>query len=784
MALTPEQRARLQALTSGQQAAPATAPATAPSRLTPEQRAQLQTFTGTATQDPAPVERDGALYRAASFVNRGVEKFANLPVVKQVGQATGAALGGVGGVIGGGVAAVGTPIVNIARGKPVFENYGAQIKKNAMDTGGFAFQLGEQAPTLGAMQTLGRAPNLVLGAAQTLEGYKQTREALESGDTAGAIQAGITTGIGAVGTVLGMRQKGFFLDEGFKTGIKARLKGTSVDELNTQKYTKVMEDVLQPNKSTVKRETKGILAQARKERAGMSVEPQKTTARVLVEAGVVPGVVDEGGTTKFRTAEQVVDMDNRVADANAKLEQALAFDPNPQFDLEAKKLEAVKSVDSIQNVSATEKKAMRTEIEKFFDDEIGERGQFVDGSQYNQVKRGFANAGDYKNLTPGQKHMRQVAESIATDIEARYADKFNVKEVNRTIGDYIRARNELQNLDGSVVKGGGLSRKLAQIGGAVIAGPLSNIPLVDNIVGGYLAGKAQQYAVSPARKLSGLDGANISNPAPDVLNTAEEGARSAAARQAALPRLPAPRVSPIPAALDQYIPSRSRLLPQAEARAELGIDRANPDVAIPMAAPKKVADLPTPKEVVQIRRMEANVLQEQLQSFAYSVPEMEDGYRAFKQLAGRSKGALDDVMDAEAFVQKYGKERAKTVIEGAVSGGDMTNNELLDAYRIRYRTEQSVKAQIERMKQGQPQVLSEEDVAVFALAPLGGIEITYDEEGKPQYSFNTEKSLGSLALGAGIIAGKKGLKKLQVPDGMASALPPKLLNEANKNTPK
>lgn len=759
MALTPEQRAKLQALTSGQQ----TAPSGQPSVLTADQRARL------GASQPAqiapvmtPQKPEGLISRAASFVNRGVEKFANLPGVKQVGQATGAAIGGAGAVIGGAVAANLTPVMNIARGRPVFENYGEQIKRTAAATGRFGFQLGEQAPTLAAMQTLGRAPNLVLGGAQTIEGYNQTREALDRGDTGAAIEAGITTGIGAVGTVLGLRQKGFLVDEGFSTGVKARARGMSVDEFNTRKYEAVMQDVLQPNKSTVKRETKGILAQARKERAGMSVEPQKTTARVLVEEGVVPGTIDEGGTTKFRTADQVVDMDNRVAYANDELEKALALDPNPQFDLEAKKAEAVRSVDDIQNVSATEKKAMKAEIERFFDDEIETRGQFVDGSQYNQIKRGFANAGDYKNLTPGQRHMRQVAESIAKDIEARYADKFNVKEVNRTIGDYIRARNELQALDGSVVKGGGLSRRLAQLAGTVAAGPLSSIPLVDNIIGGYLAGKAQQYAVSPARKLAGLESADIPSPGPNVLAAAQEGSQAAAARQAALPRLPAPR-SPLPDALEQYTPSRpglasqaeartniqgtlmdptrvrtdevvqmpgaqrptvtprlpppkgtipdplaqynpspARVLSQSEARAELGLDRARPDVAIPMAEPKRTVDLPTPKEVTQIRRVEAVMLQQQLDSFRYATPEMESGYQAFKNLASRSKAALDESLDADGFVKKYGKAKADSVIEGAASGGDMTNNELLDAYRIRYRTEQSVKAQIERMKKGQP----------------------------------------------------------------------------------
>lgn len=213
------------------------------------------------------------------------------------------------------------------------------------------------------------------------------------------------------------------------------------------------------------------------------------------------------------------------------------------------------------------------------------------------------------------------------------------------------------------------------------------------------------------------------------------------------------RNAPIMSRMANYQDAEMRVMEQDLPRQ--GIEPPN------MLSPRQIDDAPrmTAKDEAQMRRSEVSALQEQLQAFSYAVPEMEDGYRAFKQLADRSKGALDDIMDADAFVKKYGRDKANTIIEGAVRGGDMTNNELLDAYRMRYRTEQSVKAQIERMKKGQPQVLTPEDIAVFAMAPLGGVQIEYDEKGNPRYTFNTEQSLGSLALGAGIIAGKKAFKK-------------------------
>lgn len=99
-----------------------------------------------------------------------------------------------------------------------------------------------------------------------------------------------------------------------------------------------------------------------------------------------------------------------------------------------------------------------------------------------------------------------------------------------------------------------------------------------------------------------------------------------------------------------------------------------------------------------MRKAEVQAMQQQLEQFSYPIPEMEDGYVEFKRLAGRSNDALDDALDADAFVAKYGKDKARSVIEGAASVGGMTNNEVLDTYRLRYRTEQAVKEQIGRMK--------------------------------------------------------------------------------------
>lgn len=515
------------------------------------------------TQQSQP---EGLVGSLASLVNKGVQGFANLPVVKQVGQVAGAAMAVPSAIIGGTAAAIGTPIANIAKGKPVFQDLGQNIKQNAVETGKFGYSLGEQVPTLGVMQTLGRVPNTIIGVAQTYQGVKDVKEALARGDKAAAVEAGINTGIGAVGTLLGAREGGNFLNEGITNPIKAKIKGITVQEMALSNAEKEMRDVLQPNKSTVKRETKGILNQSRKERAGIPVSnPPQPVERTLVQEGVIPGTKTEGGTVKFDTRDQVIQMDEKVNQANDILEKGLQqADPNPKFSLSQLRDEAVASVDNLKNISATEKKAMKAEVTQHFNDEIASRGDMVNGADLNQVKRGMSSAGDYKNLSPGQKHIRASASILQKAIENGYKGILDVGAINRIIGDYIGARDTLLNLDGGVLKGGGLGRRLAAMTGAIAGRALSKIPVVGELAG-YKAGELlNDYSLSPERRLSNkyntLDRSGYTAPQEGVLSKAQKDALTAEEIRRNRKLLPAPK-EPI------VLPYRdtSGVLPQSEA---------------------------------------------------------------------------------------------------------------------------------------------------------------------------------------------------------------------------
>jgi len=518
------------------------------SSLSSSDRARMDSIMGVNHDQPVQQNQPSGLFGSlAGLVNKGVQGFANLPGVKQVGEVTGAAMAIPAAIIGGTAAAIGTPIANIAKGKPVFQDFGQNIKQNAIDTGKFGYSLGEQVPTLGVMQTLGRVPNTIIGASQTYQGVKDVKEALARGDKAAAVEAGINVGIGAAGTLLGAREGGNFLNENVTNPIKAKIKGTTVPEMTLANAEKEMRDVLQPNKSTVKRETKGILNQSRQERAGIPMSnPPQPVERTLVQEGVIPSTKTEAGTVKFDTRDQVIQMDQRVNQANDILEKGLQqADPNPKFSLSQLRDQAVSSVDNLKNISATERKAMKAEVSQHFNDEIASRGDMVNGADLNQVKRGMTSTGDYKNLSPGQKHIRAAASILQKAIEKGYEGIFDVGAVNRIIGDYIGARDTLLNLDGVVLKGGGLGRRLAAMTGAIAGRALSKIPVIGELVGYKVGEILNDSALSPDRRLSGkynvLDRSGYVAPQEGTLSKAQNDALTAEEMRRNRKLLPAPK---------------------------------------------------------------------------------------------------------------------------------------------------------------------------------------------------------------------------------------------------
>lgn len=219
-------------------------------------------------------------------------------------------------------------------------------------------------------------------------------------------------------------------------------------------------------------------------------------------------------------------------------------------------------------------------------------------------------------------------------------------------------------------------------------------------------------------------------------------------------------------AKDMPIMSRQAAYQEHEIRTMENSRPAQPPDAPNMLAPRSVGEF-TPEPVTrQSMKHEALALKEQLDQFSYPDEQMEIGYKEFKKIASRSTDILDDITDSDAFIKRYGKEKYRTVIEDSVKGGGLTNDELLDTYRMRYQTEQHVKQRIERMNGKTGSSIDNSDMLAFAAAPMAGIEMTVDENGKPVYKFNMDQSIAGFGLAAGIVGAKrfKGkIPKIDVP---------------------
>src|SRR3990167_5448152 len=95
-----------------------------------------------------------------------------LKTVSPLGWAAGGAVGAAGGVLGGAVGAIGTPFANLAKGRPLFENLGKNIKETARDTASFGLELGREG---GTAAPLGRIPQAIITVPMLVDAVKDFR---------------------------------------------------------------------------------------------------------------------------------------------------------------------------------------------------------------------------------------------------------------------------------------------------------------------------------------------------------------------------------------------------------------------------------------------------------------------------------------------------------------------------------------------------------------------------------------------------------------------------------
>lgn len=740
MALTAQERARLtEAMNTQEQ--PKTSALTASERAQLEALQKESTLSETSAVD-IPDKNEGILMRSARAVQAIPSKILDIPGVKQVTEISSLpfvqASKGIGQIVG----AVGTPIANIIKGRPTFENLGQNIQRTGEDTAQFSRDLTSQTPIIAAQQTLGRVPNLILGGSQVVTGASNVVKGLREGDKQKALTGGIEAGLGVLGLIGASRQKGTLLDKQVSEPIvshgKAVITGKTLPQVRQESYEKeikkaepVMRDILQITAPQSRKIQRGLLQEARLKRAGIEVEPKTPIERTLLEEQIFPKEMNVNGRKELDTSQNQIDLDQKIEAANDLLERSLSVDKNPAFDLLKMGKESLNSIDEIKNISATERKSMKAEVSQFFKDEIAAKGRYINAEQANQVKRGFQKAGDYKNLSPGQKHIRQSAGIIRKAIEDYFGDKLPIKQANRLIGDLIEARDFLALKHGQVIKGGLLGKKLASLTGAVVGSSLSRVPLVGELLG-YKAGEMlTDMSISPARKLAPFMGAiERVQPKSDKTLTnlqSKEGVLNKQLKN--MPRLPAPAPS-LPTAQDtsgivpgytpkqgvqvmrpgqkalppgmsvieanrrslpqqSYTPTKSGILSQKQAVSQLKSEGYTGPLTkreMKESGEQAMSDAQYEKDLVQ------QLKKDSYQAFniqGINEDEIQLAYARFKALANRSNSTLDPSVDAATLQKrlgtiKYGKLMRPT------SGGNLTDDELLDLFKNRFLAEQAL----------------------------------------------------------------------------------------------
>lgn len=148
----------------------------------------------------------GILDQTVGLINKGYQAYTQLPGIKQLGEA-GNFLGKIPGeVAGGAVAALGTPLINAVRGRPLFQNEMANIKENAQETGTDTGQVGQQFAQAAPLSALGEVSgaigdvastaNNILGASQAYQGSQDVYHGVKNKDLEQITQGGLELGSG------------------------------------------------------------------------------------------------------------------------------------------------------------------------------------------------------------------------------------------------------------------------------------------------------------------------------------------------------------------------------------------------------------------------------------------------------------------------------------------------------------------------------------------------------------------------------------------------------------
>lgn len=183
----------------------------------------------------------GRLGGTAENINAAYEGYKELPVVKQVTNAFGEGMRGVGKVVGGATGGVAQVGYNALTGRPLTEGVVEQAKKSAEETGNFGFTIGKEGSAAAPLGAAGRIPNALMAGAQIYEGGEGLANAETPEDY---VNAGVQLGTGIIGAKGAKTGKGKI----FNPEVTKPIKNAIVEKIPQSKYVvKPVESIVKPS---------------------------------------------------------------------------------------------------------------------------------------------------------------------------------------------------------------------------------------------------------------------------------------------------------------------------------------------------------------------------------------------------------------------------------------------------------------------------------------------------------------------------------------------------------
>lgn len=535
----------------------------------------------------------------------------------------------------------------------------------------------------------GKLPRGAFATIQTLKGAKEIAE----GDTAmGTFD--VAMGLTAIPGV--KRAKGALLEEPLRTYFPPNV------EKEIAKVTQNLEEII-PLGIGKKISVAGQKAELK---GAQKINPVKT----IVENGVRISTKADG---TFDTTDAIKAFENRINTADDLLEDVLKQNPQKRNSLQALKTAALRRVDESPVFGLEdEKDAAKRELSTILDKEIAKRGDLVDDLSVQQIKRGLGQIGyDQARPVKNKEAIRMTQNLFKETLEENNKDVADVAKINQAMAEMLEARRVLTDLSGRLPRGGGrLTKQLNQIIGTVVG---NRFGVVGSIAGGKIAKKLGDLASDPYLitdlERRGVDVSKYISTQEKAVRESAESLMSSRFRKP-LPQLPEPKPANKATGLEapvtpQVIPLgprsvESKVMSQEEAISRLReggwqgpLSQEDFRALRGKGAFATMSKLYEGDENSFYHQQALKAEKEALSEFSLpgvNQTEAKKAYKVYKSIADRFAGASDEYFDAQSLLKRYGREKYQQIMR-PLGGGELTDDELLTAFKERFRNEKRLR---------------------------------------------------------------------------------------------